>query len=541
MNSTPLCLTAENLFDMQAELERELVSLYVAEKDILRAQLLVEELSLRMINQGHAEQVNIRIVKQLFGKIQIHMTAEGMPYNPLVEVADWTEDDDNYYAMMILKANRQRLNCIRKNNRNIVTINVRGETNKQLWLLAAGIVGGLLCGVVMKITLSHEVIALIDNDIITPIKTMFLHALDMVIAPVIFFSILSGLIGMGNGAGVGKIGTKLIGLCVFTSAVASIIALIVAQIIFSGEVAKIGTIPPANVDVAGKGYDFSPIKFIVDIIPANLIDPLTDGNMLQVIFVAVLFGSCLNALGDRARILQEIIAVLNEFFMKVVGVIVLFVPLIAFFAMVDLVVDMGVDVMLTMSELIAGHLISSCAMLGVYMLMILFIGKLSPLPFLKKIPSLISTPLATSSSAISMPMTMDICVKKLGVSPKITSFAIPVGTTVNMNGACLYMPLAVIMFMKMYGIDVDFKALLLIFAMTMSVAVGTPAVPNVGVIFLLTAISMFGVPKEIAGLLFCMDAIADRICTCVNVMGNTTATWILARTENLVDEKIYSA
>ena len=539
MKYTPLFLTAENLFEVQTDLERELASLNVTEKDTLRAQLLLEEISLRMLNQGYAAQLTIRVDKKLFGKVQIILTAEGNPYNPLVEVADWTDDDDNYYTMMILKAHRHRLHWSHKNNQNLVTINVRGESNRQMWLLIASIIGGLLCGLIMKETLPHESITLIDNDIITPIKTMFLHALNMIIAPVIFFSIVSGLVGMGKGADVGRIGTKLIGLCVFTSAVASIVALIIAQIIFSGDVPKIGTIPPANVEVST--YDFSAIKFIVDIIPANLIAPLTDGNMLQVIFVAVLFGSCLNAPGDKIQLLQEFVAGLNEFFMRVVGVIVLFVPLIAFFAMVDLVVDMGVEVMLAMSELIAGHIVASITMIGVYMLMILFIGKLSPLPFLKKIPSLISTPLATSSSAVSMPTTMDICIKKLGMSPKITSFSIPVGTTVNMNGACLYTPLAVIMFMKMYGISVDLHAMILIFAMTMSISAGTPAVPNIGVIFLLTLTSMFGVPNEIAGLLFCMDAIADRICTCVNVMGNTVATLTLARTENLFDEKIYSA
>ena len=537
MKFKTLCLTTENLSDVQAELECELVSLNVAEKDILRAQLLVEELSLRMINQGHAAQVNIQAVKQLFGKIQIHMTAEGMPYNPLVEVADWTEDDDNYYTMMILKANRQRLHWSHKNNFNAVTINVRTETNRQLWLLVASIIGGLLCGVVMKTTLSPETIALINENIITPIQTIFLNALTMIIAPVIFFSIISGIVGMGKGAGVGRVGTKLIGMYLCATAIASIIGLTVAQIIFSGEVPKIGTISVAEAEVST--YDFSVIKFIVGIVPGDLVSPIADGNMLQIIFVAILFGSCLNALGDRTRLLKEIVDNCNEFFMRVVSVIVMFVPLIAFFAMIDLIVDTGVDTVLMMGKLIGGELLGSCVLLGVYMLIIFFIGKISPVPFLKKIPSLMPTPFATSSSVVSMPTTMDFCIKKLGISPKITSFSIPVGTTINMNGDCLYMPVAVIMFMKMYGVDIDLNAMAIIFAMTVSISAGVPAIPNVGVICILTVTETFGVPSEIAGLLFCLDAIADRICTCVNVTGNTAISTTLARTENLLDEKIY--
>lgn len=534
-----LALTAENLSEVQTDLERQLASLNVAEKDILRTQLLVEEISLRLLNQGHATQVTVRVVKQFFGEIQLHMTAEGNPYNPLVEVADWTEDDAEYYAMMILKAHRHRLHWSHKNNRNVVTVNVHGETNRQMWLLVAAIVGGLLCGVVMKNALSPEIITLINANIITPIQTMFLNALCMIIAPVIFFSIISGIVGMGKGAGVGRVGAKLIGLYMCTTAFASIVGLIVAQIVFSGEVPQIGTINTAEAEVST--YDFSAIKFIVDIIPNDLVSPIVDGNMLQIIFIAVLFGSCLNAAGDKVQLLQEIVANCNEFFMRVVNVIVLFVPLIAFFAMVNLVVGMGVETLLMMGKLIGGQLIGSGAMLGVYMLIIFSIGKLSPVPFLKEIPSIWLTPFATSSSAVSMPLTMDACIKRLGVSPKITSFSIPVGTTINMNGDCLYMPVAVIMFMKMYGVDVDFSAMAIIFAMTVAICAGAPAIPNVGVICILTVTETFGVPSEIAGLLFCIDAISDRICTCVNVTGNTAATLTLARTENLVDEKIYFA
>lgn len=522
---------------MQTDLERELSRLNVTEKDTLRAQLLLEEISLRMLNQGHAAQVSVHVDKKFFGKVQIRLTAEGTPYNPLIEVADWTDDDVNYYTMMILKAHRHRLNFICKNNRNTVTINVRGETNRQLWLLVAAIVGGLLCGFVMKTTLSPESIALINDNIITPISTMFLHALSMVIAPVIFFSILSGITSIGNSAGVGKLGTKLIGLYIFTSAVASIVGLSTAWLLFSGEIPQIGTISVANAEVST--YDFSLIKFIVDIVPADLVSPIVDGNMIQIIFIAVLFGSCLNALGDKVHHLQDIIGNLNEFFMNVVGVIVIFVPLIAFFAMVDLVVETGIDTVLMMGSAIAGELLAIGAMLGVYMLIILFIGKLSPVPFLKKIPSLMPTPFATSSSAVTMPITMKFCADKLGVSPKITSFSIPIGTTINMDGTCVYMSIVTIMFIRAYGIAIDLNTMLLILAMTVSISIGAPAVPNSGVICILTVTATFGVPSEIAGVLFCISAIGDRIGTCLNVAGDTAATLTLARTENLVDEKIY--
>lgn len=533
-----LTLTTENFHDVQAELERRLSSFNVEQKDILWAQLLVEEIFLRMTDYGHAAQINVQVVKQFFGKIKVRMSAEGFSYNPLVEVTDLSEDDDDFTAVMILKSNRARLNWVRKNNFNVVTIDVGGETNAQMRLLIAAMVGGLICGFAMNAALSPESIALVKENFITPIQTMFLDALNMVIAPMIFFSIISGIISMGAGAGVGKIGTKMVGIYFCLSSISVVIGLIFGQIIFSGEVPQIGTIPAAS-DAEVDAYEFSLVKFIVDIIPPNLISPVVDGNMLQIIFVAVLFGSCLNALGDKVHLLKELVANCNEFFMKVVDLIIVFVPLIAFFAMILLVVDTGVDTVLMMGKVLAGLLIGSVALLGMHMLIIAFVGKLSPTPFMKKIPSLMPTPFATGSGAVSMPITMDFCIKKLGISPKITSFSIPIGTTVNANGDCLYMPLAVTMFLKMYGVDVDLDAMLIIFAMTLSLSSGAPAIPNVIVICILTITATFGVPSEIAGLLFCMDAVSDRICTCINEAGNVTATLTLARTENLVDEKIY--
>lgn len=536
MNS--FTLTAENFSDTKTQLQRCLSSLNVADKDSLRTELLVEEIFLRMTNHGGAERIDVRAVKNFFGKVQVQMTAAGVAYNPIVEVTELTEDDDDYYAMMILKANRRRLNWHRNQNSNIVTIDVGDDGTSQMRLLMAAIVGGIVCGFAMKEFLSPETIALITENFIAPIQTMFMNALGMIIAPVIFFSIISGITGMGAGASVGKVGSKLIGMYLSTTAIASCVGLTVARLIFSGDVPQIGAIPSSSTtDV--KSYDFSLIQFIVDIVPNNLISPVTDGKVLQIIFLAVLFGSCLNVLGDKVRLLQELVSNSNEFFMKVVSAIVTFVPLIAFLAMINLVVSIGVDVVLTMSKLVAGQLIGGSTMLCVYALIILFIGKISPLPFLKKIYEVWATPLATSSSAVSMPFTMNFCTKRLGISPKITSFSIPVGTTVNMDGGSLYMPVAVMMLLKMYGVEVDWNTMLIILTTTLSVSVGAPAVPNASVIFILMVVAMFGVPNDFAGVLFCLATICDRIVTCFNVTGDVAVATALARTEKLLDEKIY--
>ena len=529
-------LDAENFSDMQTELERQLEQLKVAQKDILNAELLVEEIFWRMVNLGKCEQVKVQVAKKFFGGVQIQMTAQSASYNPLVEVTDFSEDDEEYYRTLILKANRKKLSWQHKNNRNVVTISVGSEKNLQLKLTLAGMVGGILCGFLMKGFFAPETIALVGENFITPIYTMFMHALSLVIAPVIFFSVSCGIIGMNAGASVGKVGSKLVGLYLFTSVIAASVGLIVAKIFFSGDVPQIGTIPTS---AAVESYEFSLIKFIVDIVPANLVAPIADKNLMQVIFIAVLCGIALNALGNRVKILREFFNDCNELFMKIVTMIIFFVPLIAFFAMTNLVTGMSGDVVVMIGTLIIAQLIGNGSMLGVYALLIRIVGKISPLPFLKKIPSLWAVPFATSSSAVTMPFTMNLCTKKLGVSEKISSFSIPIGVTINMDGGCIYLPLAVIVFLKMYGVEVDLNALMIIFSMNVMLSISGPAVPNASVIGIITVTTVFGVPTDIAGILFCIATICDRICTCFNVTGDVAATIALARTENLLDEKIY--
>ena len=117
---------------------------------ILNAELLVEEIFWHMVNLGKVAQIKVQVFKKFFGKVQIQMTAQGASYNPLVEVSDWDEDDEEFYRTLILKANRQKMTWLYKNNFNVVTISVRSEKNLQLKLTLAGMVCGILCGFLLK-------------------------------------------------------------------------------------------------------------------------------------------------------------------------------------------------------------------------------------------------------------------------------------------------------------------------------------------------------------------------------------------------------
>ena len=355
----------------------------------------------RMTEIGKAESVNVSIHNRL-GELSLRLEAEGEEYNPLVEVTDYDENDEDYYRTLILKANRSKMSYARKSNKNIVLIRVKDASNKQIYYTAAAMILGVVFGAILKTAATPELITLFNDTIAGSIETMFMNALNMMIAPVIFFSVISGITGLTNAADASRIGGKLIGLYSTTTAVAVIISLILAHLLFSTGVAQVGMVE-GEVSTA----KFSILSTIVGIIPKNLIEPIINRELLQIIFVAVIFGICLNKLGDKVNLLNDFIEAANIFSLKMIIMITAFIPLIAFTSMTTLIVTLGADSVFLLLKLIVGVLIGTMAMALVYCLLLTLIGKVSPMPYLKKLPSFIPIPLATSSSNVTMPFTVN--------------------------------------------------------------------------------------------------------------------------------------
>ena len=525
-------MNADNFSDMRKEFESQLEQLKLNPQSILRTELLLEEIFWRMVNKGNAAQVNVQVTKNFFGKVQVKLSTKGVPYNPLVEVSDWqdNDEDENYFSMMILNAHRDILNWRHRQNLNIVTINVPGKRGGEKFLIVICVVGGIVCGVLMKETLSPETILFIKENLIVPTQTMFLNALNLLIAPVIFLSIVGGVTNISTGSGTGKIGLKLLGRSLCLMIVAVVFTYGVTWIFFGGDVAHLGMIPADEVE----GKEFSTVKFIVDIILSNLVSPIVEDKVLPILFLAMFFGTAVNSLGDKVADFKKLLDNLNEIFFKMLSLLMFFVPPIVFFAMINLALDTAAETVMLISKLLVGELIVAALLVVFCTIFIRQVGKMSPKPFLKKVPELMPKAFATSSSGAVMPDMMKLCTVKLGVAPKISSFAVPLSVTFNTTGSLICIITASVMFLWTYGIELGLHDCVLIAFLAMMFSFGAP-----DFISITTIVGHFGVPMEIATLLFCIDALSDRLGTCANVFSNMTATLTLARTENLVDEKIY--
>ena len=527
-------LNKENFSEVTAQVHEKLLTTKATNKEISRADLLVEETFMRMAELGNVSEVEIKIHQRL-GDVSLQMSAEGEEFNPLIEITDFDEEDEDYFRTLILKANRNKMNFVRKNRKNLVTIQIHDTSNKQIYYTLIGMVCGIICGLFMKEFFSQEIISAFDNNIVKSFTTMFLNALNMMIAPVIFFSVISGVTSLTNAADVGRIGGKLIGFYTATTIISSALSLALGYFLFLGDVPQLGVIE----NTGGESQNFSLLEMIVGIVPKNLVNPVINGEMLQIIFVAVFFGIGINKLGDKVKLLHDFIETMNTFCLRVLMMIVDFVPLIVFFAMSSLMFKIGMDSVLLLGKLIFGQLFGSLLMVGVYLLIIALIGKISPLPFLKKIPSFIPIPLSTNSSNATMPFSMKFCTEKLGISPKLSSFSIPIGSTINMDGGCLYLSIASIMLAKMYGAELSGDVLFTIFVTVIALSIGAPGVPGGAFVCLASIVVAIGLPVDATAVILGIDPICSMMRTALNCTGDIAASTALACNEKLIEKNVY--
>ena len=447
-------------------------------------------------------------VRKRFGDISLRLETKGDEYNPLQMLEEWNEDDPDYERTVFLKSKKEQLSYAHKNGLNIVTVRVHEAGNKQIRYTLFAMVLGILAGAVLKSMVSPEMIEMLNKNVVTSIRTMFLNSLNMMIAPVVFFSIIAGLTSISNASDIGRIGGKLVGTYLCTTVIATILSITIGLFMFHGGVPQMGTISGS-----GGGVSVSLLDMIVKVVPENLIAPIVNRDMLQVIFVSVLFGVTINMLGETAQLLKDFTETANTFCLRVITLLAQFIPLIAFLSMMALMFTVGVD---------------SLWLLGI-----------SPVPFLKKIGSFVPVAISMGSSSAAMPFTMNFCTEKMGVSPRLSSFSIPLGATVNMDGGCFYFSIQAILLAKMYGVEMTPAFVWALFVTVVALSIGAPGVPGGSFVCLTSIIVSFGVPVEAAAIVLGIDPLTSMFRTTINTIGDIAVTTALSKNEGMMDEAVY--
>ena len=383
--------------------------------------------------------------------------------------------------------------------------------------------------------ISQQIVLFAEKYIFNLGGQVFKNLLLLIVVPLVFFSLVSGISSLSNMVKLGSIATKTIGLYLLTTAFAVIIAIFFGWVFnisgYEGEVSAY--IPPSG--------DSSLYGTVIKIFPNNIFGAFVENNMLGIVFISVLFGIALNLTDELTNNLSKNFERLNIVFLKIVLIIMGFAPVGVFCLMGSYVMDHGLDIfgdliqyVLILIFVLFFHLIFT------YSIILKLFANLNPITFYKKMRNVALFAFSTSSSAATIPVTLKTVSDDLGVKKDVSSFVIPVGATINMDGTAIMQGLATMFIASTAGVDLSIVEYVQIVMLAMVASIGAAAVPSAGTITLALILSSLGLPLDAIGLILAVDRILDMIRTSVNVCGDAAVSCIVAVSEAELDYQIYN-
>ncbi|WP_042337997.1 dicarboxylate/amino acid:cation symporter [Bacillus andreraoultii] len=386
---------------------------------------------------------------------------------------------------------------------------------------------GAVVGILMNIY-TGNIFPYIDQYLFSPLGSIFLNLIKMLVVPLVFFSLVIGVTGLGDPKQLGRIGIKAISYFLLTTALAIIIGIGLAYIFQPGKVSEF------NLDnVTYKANDAPPVMdSLLNIIPTNPIQAFAEGDMLQIITFSVFVGFALTVLGDRVKGVTRLFEQGNEIMMYLVSLVMKFAPYGTFGLIASAIGKQGFDAMKAM---------------GVYMFVVLlallihavvtygstigFIAKRSPVQFFKEFFPAMLVAFSTSSSSATLPISMDVAQRKLGVPKSISSFVQPLGATINMDGTAIMQGVATIFIAQVVGADLTLGQLVTVVLTAVLASVGTAAVPGVGLVMLAMVLQSVNLPVEGIALIIGIDRLLDMARTVVNSTGDAACAVMITELE----------
>jgi len=394
------------------------------------------------------------------------------------------------------------------------------------WQIFIGLFAGLLFGYFLTDQVPY----------IEWMGVIFLKLLKMIIIPLLLFSVMGGIMNVGNPAGLGRLGLKTIGYYISTSLLAICTGLLIVNLLKPGVGADMGFNQPVE-GLATAGDDFG--QTLVNIIPENIFRSFANGDMLSVIFFSILLGIFATRLsGPYKDMSHKAVNAGFELMMKITHFIIRFTPLGVMGIIAGVVAE-------NMDE--EGALAGVFLRLGKYMLTVIIalsihafitlplvlrlIGRISPLKHFKAVSTPLITAFSTSSSSATLPLTLHAMENNAGVSNKVSSFVLPLGATINMDGTALYECIAAMFIAQAYGIQLDaWQQVILVFTALLA-SIGAAGVPMAGLVMISVVLTAVGLPLEGVGLIIAVDRILDMFRTSVNVWSDTSGASVIAATE----------
>ncbi|MDO5026986.1 MAG: dicarboxylate/amino acid:cation symporter [Tissierellia bacterium] len=379
---------------------------------------------------------------------------------------------------------------------------------------------------------------IIINGVFYFVGNAFIRLLQMLVVPLVFFSLSTGALSMGDTVSLGKIGLRTLLFYTATTAVAIAIALSLANLINPGMGMDLNIVQTSDVEINEAP---SVIETFLNIIPKNPFEALAKGEMLQVILFALLVGIVSASLPERLSTITKILHEGNDMMMKMTSIVMKMAPIGVFALIAKTFTEFGLETflpMLSYMATVAGGLLLQFVL--VYTPLILLFTRLDIRHFYKKVIPPITFGFSSASSSATIPITLQ-ATDNMGVPRKVSAFTIPLGATINMDGTAIMQGVAVVFIANVSGIELSMNDYMTVILTATLASIGTAGVPGVGLVTLSMVLSAINLPVSGIAMIMGIDRILDMLRTVTNVVGDMAGTLIIAKRENMLDIDQYYA
>jgi Na+/H+-dicarboxylate symporter len=418
-----------------------------------------------------------------------------------------------------------------------------------------GLVLGAITGLVLRQVLGNDEAAANVTAWAKPIGDAFISLIKMLVVPLIFTTLVSGVLAMGDPKKLGSLGGRALAMYMGTTVIAICFGLLMGTIVQPGAGFDTSMATPADLEATREKLAANPpagsvgeqlMRTLLSIIPDNPVSALARADVLQIIFFAILLGVGILMSGEAGKPLHKLFDSAAEAMMKLTLIVMETAPIGVFALMAWVLGQYGFSVLTVLGKMTLAHY-AACTlhMLITYGLIVRGVVRLPLLPFYRGVVDAQALAFSTSSSNATLPMTISCATKNLGIGKPVASSVLPLGATINMDGTALYQGLIALFAVQALGIPVTFSTYLTIILMATLVSIGTAGVPSVSLLLATTTLGIVGATPDqtvlIIALLFPFDRILDMMRTVTNITGDLAVATAVAKWEGELDEDVYRA
>lgn len=534
--------TEEALASALVFIRESLEAMKNSREDANRAELMCEEAFVNLMNHADFTKRNTFSVnvRKSFGNVVMDLAVPGAEFDFAGYFGRLVDEGGNLHPeteasirSLLLRSFGHKITYRHTRGWNIAKVRAFRSPYLMLWKTLTALVLAVIAGVLAREFAPESAYMAANDNILVPIRDLFMDGLKMCSVPIIFLSLVSCLGDAGGLRGVKSAGAGMLKYSLALQVAAVVIAFGLVWLLGTGT----GITAAEDASVAVQSQALSLRGFVSGLMPANVVRPFLDGNMIQLLVLAVLIGAAVGMSGAKSA--RALFTDLNTIFMKVTEILLHMIPLVVFCSTASLVLTTGADTMMTLAGMLGALVLGYAMMLVLYGVLVRTVGGLDPVTFFRKCLPVMTTSFTTCSGVATLPEDLK-CAETLGISREVYSIALPLGVSLMKSAGTLYASAMVMISANMYGMTLAVPDILTLGASAIIFSSIIPSIPGAGVIVISALLSQAGMPMGIIGLAISIEAVQDMFNTVVTSMGNMTSVLLAARSQNMVDVEGYS-